>query len=85
MCFQNVTKRSVKRQPYNYLIYIINKGDHGCGKTALAVQIAKDSGFPFVKVLSAKKMIGLNESAKCHCIKEVNRLSILNTPLLYAG
>ena len=50
---------------------INNTGHSGTGKTALAVQIAKGSEFPFVKVLSPEKMIGFHESAKCQSIQKV--------------
>lgn len=47
------------------------EGVSGSGKTALAVQIAKESSFPFVKVISPENMIGYHESAKCQMIKKV--------------
>ena len=47
------------------------KGPAGSGKTALAVKIAQESNFPFVKVISPEKMIGFHESAKCQTIKKV--------------
>uniref|UniRef100_A0A1I7UD63 Vesicle-fusing ATPase n=1 Tax=Caenorhabditis tropicalis TaxID=1561998 RepID=A0A1I7UD63_9PELO len=40
------------------------------GKTSLAVQIAKNSDFPFVKVVSQEEMIGFTESAKCMALKK---------------
>ena len=41
------------------------------GKTALAATLAKDSGFPFVKICSPEDMVGFTESAKCLRIKKV--------------
>ena len=56
--------------------YMINDtyftGPAGSGKTALAVKIAQESNFPFVKVISPEKMIGFHESAKCQTIKKVS-------------
>ena len=46
-------------------------GDSGCGKTALAASIARDSNFPFIKILTPENMIGFSESAKCAAIKKV--------------
>ena len=46
-------------------------GDPGCGKTALAASIARDSNFPFIKILTPENMIGFAEGAKCGAIKKV--------------
>ena len=46
-------------------------GDVGCGKTALAAHIARESYFPFVKVVTPENMIGFSESAKCQAIKKI--------------
>lgn len=53
------------------------EGVSGSGKTALAVQIAKESSFPFVKVISPENMIGYHESAKCQMIKKVTIILLL--------
>lgn len=55
-----------------YLLYF--KGQPGSGKTALAVQIARESQFPFVKMVSLENMVGFNESAKSQAIKKVRRM-----------
>lgn len=47
-------------------------GPVGCGKTALAVQMALFSDFPFIKMCSPEHMIGFVESAKCQTIKKVS-------------
>ena len=75
--FQHVTKRSTSFYIKGHSCVVIDiLGSRGCGKTALAVQIAKDSGFPFVKILSSQKMVGFHESAKCQSIKEVCLLNL---------
>ncbi|KAI8000829.1 Vesicle-fusing ATPase [Camellia lanceoleosa] len=41
------------------------------GKTAMAAIVGIDSNFPYVKIISAKTMIGLRESGKCTQIVKV--------------
>ena len=53
------------------LVSVLLRGNPGCGKTALAATIAKQSGFPFVKVISPENMVGYSEGAKCQAIKKV--------------
>ncbi|KAH9561654.1 hypothetical protein CY35_05G033700 [Sphagnum magellanicum] len=53
------------------LLTCLLEGPHGSGKTALAAMIGIDSGFPFVKIVSAENMIGLPESRKCALITKV--------------
>ena len=53
------------------LVSILLEGAPNSGKTALAAQIAKDSGFPFIKVCSPENMIGFTESAKCATIRKI--------------
>ena len=52
-------------------IYPLAPGDSGCGKTALAASLAKESDFPFIKILTPENMIGFSEGAKCGAIKKV--------------
>ncbi|CAD6197587.1 unnamed protein product [Caenorhabditis auriculariae] len=53
------------------------------GKTCLAAQIAKNSGFPFVKVVSPGDMVGFSETAKCQALRKAfddakrSKLSVL--------
>ena len=54
---------------YMYIVY--PPGDSGCGKTALAASMARDSGFPFIKIVTPENMIGFSEGAKCGAIKKV--------------
>merc|ERR1719402_1648109 len=53
------------------LVSILLEGAPNAGKTALAAQLARDSGFPFVKICSPDDMVGFTESAKCKAIKKV--------------
>lgn len=43
----------------------------GSGKTALAAQLAVQSGFPFVKLISADSMLGMSDSGRCAHIAAV--------------
>merc|ERR1719400_2135045 len=47
------------------LVSILLEGAPNAGKTALAASLAKQSGFPFVKICSPDDMVGFTESAKC--------------------
>jgi len=46
------------------LLTMLLEGVSGAGKTALAATLALESGFPFVKMLSAESMVGWSESSK---------------------
>jgi vesicle-fusing ATPase len=53
------------------LVSILLEGSPNAGKTALGAQLAKNSGFPFVKICSPEDMIGFTESAKCMQIRRI--------------
>lgn len=53
------------------LVTCLLEGPQGSGKTALAATVAIESGFPFVKVVSAESMVGFSEAAKCQQINKV--------------
>ena len=44
---------------------IMLEGAPNAGKSALAAQLALNSGFPFVKICTPDDMVGFTESAKC--------------------
>ncbi|KAK7948102.1 Vesicular-fusion protein sec18 [Apiospora aurea] len=52
------------------LFSILLYGPNGSGKTALAADIALNSGFPFVKLVTARNMIGMSEASKIDYIKK---------------
>ncbi|TPP66146.1 Vesicle-fusing ATPase [Fasciola gigantica] len=57
-------------ETYRPLTLLI-EGPPKSGKTALAVEIAKLSHFPFVKIVTSHKMIGYTETAKCAAMKKI--------------
>lgn len=50
------------------LMSVLLRGSPHSGKTALASKIAVESGFPFVRMISADEMIGQSEMSKCQTI-----------------
>lgn len=56
-------------------------GPVGAGKTALAVQMALGSDFPFIKLCTPENMIGFVDSAKCQSIKKVS----IDAEIIYDG
>ena len=53
------------------LMSVLLQGSSAVGKTAIAAKLAVDSGFPFVRMISADEMIGYTESSKCQMIHRV--------------
>ena len=53
------------------LVSILLEGTPNAGKSALGAQLAKNSGFPFVKICSPEDMVGFTESAKCMQIRKI--------------
>ncbi|KAF9932263.1 transport between ER and Golgi ATPase protein [Modicella reniformis] len=53
------------------LVSLLLHGPPGAGKTALAATIAKESQFPFIKLISPETMIGMNELQKVNAIHRV--------------
>jgi vesicle-fusing ATPase len=47
---------------------VLLQGPMKSGKTAVAAKVAVDSGFPFVRMISADEMIGYSDSSKCQAI-----------------
>merc|ERR1711973_391271 len=53
------------------MVSVLLEGAPNAGKTALDASLAKQSGFPFVKICSPDDMVGFTESAKCKAIRKV--------------
>ncbi|XP_065888759.1 vesicle-fusing ATPase-like [Dysidea avara] len=56
---------------FTSLTSLLLHGRPGCGKTALAAQLAQECKFPFVKIVTPEHMIGYTEAGKCQAIKTV--------------
>eukprot|EP01129_Flabellula_baltica_P016303 TRINITY_DN861_c0_g1_i1.p1 TRINITY_DN861_c0_g1~~TRINITY_DN861_c0_g1_i1.p1 ORF type:complete len:715 (-),score=150.75 TRINITY_DN861_c0_g1_i1:24-2168(-) len=46
------------------IVSLLLFGEPGCGKTAFAAKLAKDSGFPLIRIISPEEYVGMSESAK---------------------
>ena len=53
------------------LVSMLLSGPPGCGKTSLAGKIATDADFPFVRLITPEKMVGLTAFHKMSKIKKV--------------
>jgi vesicle-fusing ATPase len=53
------------------LVSVLLSGTIGSGKTALAATLAKNSDFPFIRLLSPDNLVGYSEAAKCARITKV--------------
>lgn len=63
----------VKTSDKSPLVSVLFHGPAGTGKTALAAKLALDSGFPFIKLVSASNMIGMSEMQKVQQLDKVFR------------
>lgn len=61
----------VRNSATTSLLSVLLHGPPGSGKTALAARIAKESGFPFIKLVSAENMVGFSEMAKIQYLNKV--------------
>lgn len=62
------------------LISILLYGPPGVGKTAIAATLARNSEFPFIKLLSAEALVGMSEGGKIAYIDNVFR-DVYKSPL----
>lgn len=60
------------------LYSILLSGPTGSGKTAFSVWLAKQTNYPFVKVISNNDMVGYSESSKTQYIKEIFEQSYIS-------
>jgi vesicle-fusing ATPase len=60
--------RSSTRTP---IVTCLLEGSSGCGKTTVAAQLATDSDFPYVRMITPDQLISLGELSKCGVITKV--------------
>jgi len=53
------------------LLSVLLEGEVGVGKTSIACELARKSNFPFVKIISPEKLVGLNEGGKVERISKI--------------
>lgn len=53
------------------LVSLLLYGPSGSGKTSIAASVAKSSDFPFIKMISPDKMVGMSELAKANEIATI--------------
>mmetsp|Transcript_32437 Transcript_32437/g.33062 ORF Transcript_32437/g.33062 Transcript_32437/m.33062 type:complete len:789 (+) Transcript_32437:82-2448(+) len=63
----NQTRTSTKTP----LLSVLLEGPVSTGKTAIAAKLCLESGFPFVRMISADSMIGNSESQKCQTLLRI--------------
>ncbi|VDP02205.1 unnamed protein product [Soboliphyme baturini] len=62
--------RQTKSPDCRGLVSVLIEGPPNSGKTAIAAKIAKNSDFPFIKVVSPEDMVGYSETAKCAVLRK---------------
>jgi len=67
----NTLVNQVRTSKATPLLSVLLEGPNGSGKTSLAAQLAFDSGFPFVKVISPEQFVGYSELKKCNDITKI--------------
>jgi vesicle-fusing ATPase len=53
------------------LMGVLLEGDRDTGKSALAAHLAKESGYPFIKMITADMLLGYPSNRKCDMITRV--------------
>lgn len=61
----------IQSDPKQKLLSVLLYGPRGAGKTSLAVEIARNANFPFIKLISADDMLEMGEQAKVGYIRKV--------------
>jgi vesicle-fusing ATPase len=61
----------VKESENTPLLTILLEGENGCGKTALSAKLALQSNFPFVKLISPEKFVGMSDYQKLQEIVKI--------------
>ena len=65
------TYTTVRYSEKTPLMSVLLRGPPASGKTAIVAKVAVESGFPFVRMISADEMIGFSEFAKCSLIHKI--------------
>lgn len=63
----------VRNSPRTPLLSVLLQGTPGCGKTALATYLGISSQFPFVKMVTAEDMVGMDEISKSRKMEKIFR------------
>jgi vesicle-fusing ATPase len=63
--------KQVQHSSTTQLLSVLLDGEIGAGKTSIAANLAILSQYPFIKVISAEKMVGYDERSKCDHITKV--------------
>lgn len=67
----SIFAEQVKNSEMTPLVSILVSGKPGTGKTALSCQIALNSNFPFIRIISPELMVGFSEHEKVSFIHKV--------------
>ncbi|EPR79250.1 SEC18-like vesicular fusion protein [Spraguea lophii 42_110] len=67
---KKITEKLIKTNLYNTSSILLH-GPVGTGKTTVAVRLALNSNFPFIKIISPKNLVGLNDYERVNYIKNI--------------
>jgi len=63
--------QQAKTSKWAHLMSVLLWGDGSTGKTSIAASLCMESGYDFVRMISADSMIGMNEAQKCANIYKI--------------
>jgi vesicle-fusing ATPase len=67
----NLFIQQVRNSEKTPLVSVLLEGQSGSGKTALAVELARNSGFPYIKIINPESLVGFSELGKCNKITKI--------------